>query len=100
MSRQQLVARQIVDVGRSLNAFNFEDGQYLSRTVDEAMKEAERAFSAAIDAEGDGAAAQAVAHYDQAEHLAKVVACLVRREAPRFAANPKMWIETRRELQT
>jgi hypothetical protein len=50
------------------------------------MKEAERAFS-----EGD---------YERAEHLAKVVACLVRREAPKFAANPKVWIETRRELQT
>jgi hypothetical protein len=65
---------------------DFGGKQYLSRTVDEAMKEAERAFS-----EGD---------YERAEHLAKVVACLVRREAPKFAANPKVWIETRRELQT
>jgi hypothetical protein len=32
-------------------------------------------------------------------NLAKVVACLVRREAPRFAANPKRWIEAWRELR-
>jgi hypothetical protein len=86
LSRQQVVARQLVDVGRSLWAFNHGDGQYLSRTVDEAMKEAERAFS-----DDD---------YDRAEHLAKVVAYLVKREAPKFAANPKAWIETRQELRT
>jgi hypothetical protein len=86
MSRQQRVARQIVDVGRSLNAFNFEDEQYLSRAVDKAMKEAEAAFS-----DDD---------YDRAEHLAKVVACLVKREAPKFAANPRALIEARRELRT
>jgi hypothetical protein len=45
------------------------------------MKEAERAFS---DAD-----------YDRAEHLAKVVAYLVQREAPKFAANPKAWIDSR-----
>jgi hypothetical protein len=84
-SRQQLVARQLVDVGRSLNAFNHGDEQYLSRTVDGAMKEAEAAF---VDDD-----------YDRAEHLAQVVAYLVRREAPKFAADPKMWIETRRELR-
>lgn len=85
MRRQQRVAHQLVDVGRSLNAFNHGDEQYLSRTVDAAMKEAEAAF-----ADDD---------YDRAEHLAKVVACLVRREAPRFAANPKRWIEAWRELR-
>ena len=50
------------------------------------MKAAEQAFS---DTD-----------YDRAEHLAKVVAYLVRREAPKFTANPKAWIETRRELRT
>jgi aminoglycoside phosphotransferase (APT) family kinase protein len=84
--RQRVVARQLVDVGASLHAFDhgpdipFEGRkQYLSRTVDEAMKEAERAFS-----DED---------YDKAEYLAKVVAYLVKREAPKFAANPKAWIE-------
>jgi hypothetical protein len=85
-ARQHDVARQIVDVGRSLDAFNHRDGQYLSRAVNEAMKECEAAFS--------------VDDYDRAEHLAKVVAYLVKREAPKFAANPAAWIETRRELRT
>ena len=84
-TRKFKVARQLVEVGRSLWAFNYGDGQYLSRTVDRAMKEAEKAF-------GD-------ADYDHAEHLGKVVACLVRREAPKFAANPTAWIERRRELR-
>jgi hypothetical protein len=85
-TRKLTVARRLVDVGRSLKAFDFEGKQYLSRTVDEAMKAAEQAFS---DTD-----------YDRAEHLAKVVAYLVRREAPKFTANPKAWIETRRELRT
>jgi hypothetical protein len=85
-SRKLAVAHQLVAVGRSLRAFEFKGAQYLSRTIDEAMKEAERAFS-----DDD---------YDLAEHLIKVVAYLVQREAPKFAANPKAWIETRRELRT
>lgn len=79
--KQLAVARQLMDVGRSLHAFNFKDEQYLSRTVHETMPEAERAF-----ADND---------YDQAEHLAKVVTYLVKREAAQFAANPQRWIETR-----
>jgi hypothetical protein len=79
--RQLAVARQLVDVGRSLCDFDYKDAQHLSRTVRETMLEAERAF-----ADND---------YDQAEHLAKIVAYLVRREAPKFAANPQRWIETR-----
>ena len=43
------------------------------------MKEAEAAF-----ADDD---------YDRAEHLARVVAAMVRREAPIFVANPTKWIE-------
>jgi hypothetical protein len=83
-SRQLAVARQLVEVGRSLRAFEIKGEQYLSRVVSETMKEAERAFSAD--------------DYDQAEHLARVVAYLVRREAPKFTANPKAWIEKRRGL--
>jgi hypothetical protein len=92
-SRQLTVARQLVDVGKSLHAFDhgpyipFEGRkQYLSHTVDEAMKEAEAAFS-----DDD---------YDRAEYLAKIVAYLVRREAPKFAGNPEAWIETQQELRT
>lgn len=78
---QLAVARQLIDVGRSLRAFDYKDGQYLSRTVHETMLEAERAF-----ANND---------YDQTEHLAKIVAYLVAREAPKLKANPQRWIETR-----
>jgi len=85
-SRRIAVAHKLVAVGRSLGAFDFEGEQYLSRAVSETMKEAERAFS-----DED---------YDRAEHLAKVVTWLVRREAPKFAANPRAWIEMRRELRT
>ncbi len=83
--RRYAVASQLVDVGRSLNAFNSGNEQYLSRAVSEAMKEAERAFVAE--------------DYARAERLVKVITYLVKREAPRFAANPKAWIETRRELR-
>jgi hypothetical protein len=98
-ARRLTVARQLVDVGRSLHVFDFEGEQYLSRVVSKTMREAERAFSDAADAEHfSGEVAQV--YYDRAEHLAKVVAFLVHREAPKFAANPQQWIETRRELRT
>jgi hypothetical protein len=84
--RRREVAQLLVDVGKSLHAFDhgkhvpFEGvPQYLSKTVDQTMKEAEAAF--------------ADADYDRAEHLARVVAALVKREAPIFAADPKRWIE-------
>jgi hypothetical protein len=89
------VARQLVAVGRSLRAFNFGGEQYLSQVTSETMQEAECAFSDGVDAER----ARASAHYDRPEHLARVVAYLVRRKAPKFAANPQQWIETRRELR-
>jgi hypothetical protein len=89
--RRYAVARRFQAVGRSLNAFNFGEGQYLSKTVDATMKEAERAFAAAVEAERDGA----VADYGLAEHLVKVVAFLVSREAPKFAADPEAWITAR-----
>jgi hypothetical protein len=82
------VARRFVLVGRALNVFNHGDEQYLSRTVHEAMLEAERAFS-----EADRAGAE----FDRAEHLVRVVAALVEREAPKFAADPQAWIKTWRE---
>jgi hypothetical protein len=84
------VARLLVDVGKSLHAFDYGphvpfEGreQYLSRAVDKTMREAEAAFAAD--------------DYARAERLAKVVAFLVKREAPKFAADPKKWIETWKE---
>jgi hypothetical protein len=82
------VARLLVEVGKSLDAFDHGEhvpfeGQprYLSRTACETMRQAEKAFS-----DED---------YDRAEHLAKVVAVVVKREALIFAADPKRWIEWR-----
>jgi hypothetical protein len=43
-TRKFKVASQLVEVGRSLWAFNYGDGQYLSRAVDRAMKEVDAAF--------------------------------------------------------
>jgi hypothetical protein len=82
--RMGAVARLLFDVGRSLSVFEFEGRRYLSRPIDKAMTEAERAF-----ADED---------YDRAEHLAKVIACMVRRETPKFTANPKARIERLQEL--
>jgi hypothetical protein len=85
--RRLVVARMIVDVGRLYRrAFEFKRELYPSRAVDRAFSEAEFAFS-----EGD---------YDRAERLTKVIACMIKRDGPRFAADPKKWIATRRELRT
>jgi hypothetical protein len=86
-SREVEVGRLLVDVGRALRAFDYEGGQHLSLTVAETMREAEHYF--ADDDDRD---------LDRAEYLAKVVAYLVRREAPKFAADPRKWIERQREL--
>src|SRR5262245_41786609 len=84
--RRLAVARRLMDVGKSLHAFDHGRGcafegrpQYLSKGVSRTMREAECAF----------------AHhdYDRAEHLAKVVAAMVKREAPIFAANPQRWVD-------
>jgi hypothetical protein len=90
-TQQLTVARLLMDVGKSLHAFDHgphipSEGrkQYLSRTVCETMRRAEKAFS-----DGD---------YDRAEHQAKVVAYLVKREAPIFAADPERWIAKWYEL--
>jgi hypothetical protein len=80
MERRRIaVARQLVEVGRSFHAFDFKGEQYLSKVTLKTMKEAERAFS-----DDD---------FDRAKHLARIVTYLVRREAPKFAANPNAWIE-------
>jgi hypothetical protein len=87
--RRTAVAHQVVAAQRSLGAFAYERRLYSSQTVMDVMRECERAFS--IDKD-----------YDRAEHLVKIIAFLIQREAPKFAADPKKWIELwkgRRELQ-
>jgi len=84
--RRYAVGRQIHEVQKLLaRAFDDGDETHLSIAVDEAMLECEAAFS--------------YAEYDRAEHLAKVTAALIRREAPLFKANPKACIEKWREQQ-
>lgn len=79
-ARRLEVAKQIVAVQRMYAAsFMYEGEQRPSRAVHRTMVEAERAF--------------ADEHYDQAEHLTKVVTLMIAREAPKFAANPKQWID-------
>jgi hypothetical protein len=78
-TKRVAVARQVVAAQRSLSAFDHKDKQYLSQTVQEVMRECERAFSAD--------------DYARAEHLVKIIAYLVRRETPLFAANPARWID-------
>jgi hypothetical protein len=87
--RRTAVAHQVVAAQRSLGAFAYRHRLYSSKTVMDVMRECERAFS--IDKD-----------YDRAEHMVKIIAFLIRREAPKFAADPKRWIELwkgRRELQ-
>jgi hypothetical protein len=83
-ARKLEVAKQLLAVGRMFNAFLYDGEQRPSRAIDQAMKEAERAFA-------DG-------QYDRSERLAKVVALMIKREAPKFAADPMKYVETRREL--
>jgi hypothetical protein len=90
-----VVARRFQAVGRSLDAFKFGERQYLPKTVDVTMKEAERVFSVAVEAERAGAAADHGEHLAKAERLVKVVAFLVSREAPKFTADPEAWITAR-----
>ena len=77
--RQLEVARLIQQVGRSLHVFDYEDKHYLPPVIDTAMRECEAAFSEQ--------------EYDHAEHMAKVVGVMVARAGPRFAADPKKYIE-------
>ena len=53
-----------------------------SRAVEQAIKQAEAAFTAA--------------DYDRAEHLAEVVLHMTRRDAPKFQADPEAWIARQR----
>ena len=86
--RKLEVAQQIVAVQRMYAAsFRYDaidpaskeyEEHYPPRAIEQAMKQCERAF--------------ADEHYDQAEHLAKVTARMIERTAPKFAANPKLWI--------
>jgi hypothetical protein len=82
--RHAEVTRKIEDVGRMFGAFRYRGELHLSRAVVETMKEAETAL-----ASGD---------LDRVEHLLAVVAFMIKREAPRFAADPKKWVEMREGL--
>jgi hypothetical protein len=79
------VAHKIEAVQRSLSAFDFEGQQYLPKSVAQAILETEYAF--------------AHKDYDRAEHMCKVTAFLVSREAPRMRADPKAWVARWKELQ-
>lgn len=85
-ARRLDVARQIVKVGELYRqAFEFERELHPPRAVERAFAETERAFS-----DDD---------FDRAEHLVRVLTFMIEREAPKFAADPRRYIETRRELQ-
>ena len=91
MSEQQAVqlrviavARKIEAVQRSLSAFDHDGDQYLSKAVAQCILETEYAF--------------AHKDYNHAEHMAKVTAFLVSREAPRMAANRQAWISRWHDL--
>jgi hypothetical protein len=77
--RQLEVAKQIVAVQRLYaSCFQYQDEPHPSRAVYRAMREVERVFS-----DDD---------YDRAEHLTKVLACMIQRDAAKFAADPEKWI--------
>lgn len=78
-ARRVEVAQHLVAVGKSLDVFNHGKRQYLSKAVERTMKDAEQAF--------------ANCDYDRAEHLVLVIAAMVKREAPIFAADPDKWVD-------
>jgi hypothetical protein len=83
------VGRKVFAAQRSLDAFDYKNRRYLSKTLEDAMQECERAYAMDED-------------YGRAEHLVKVIAFLVWREAPQFAADPQKWVDSwkaRREQQ-
>jgi hypothetical protein len=93
--RIYVVARQFQLVGRLLNAFNYGDVQCLSQAVSATVKEAEHVFSVAyelVSSTNEEERAKAGAACDRAEHLVRVVARLVEREAPKSAANREAWV--------
>ena len=77
--RRLTVARQIVTAQRGFPLFLFDGEQHPSRAILQTMRQAECAFAAD--------------DFDRAEHLAKVVTAMIKREAPKFAADPKKYIE-------
>jgi hypothetical protein len=82
--RRLAVAREIRDVQRLLaRTFDYNDETHLSVAIDEAIRETESAFF--------------YAECDRAEHLVKVTEALIKREGPKFKANPKGMIELWRE---
>lgn len=95
-ARRREVGLRLHAIGRTMWAFNYPPNekspwhspQYLSRTVEETMVEAERAFADA----GYGKNSEAYQLLDRTEHLAKLVEVMIRREVPIFAADPQKWI--------
>jgi hypothetical protein len=84
--RRLAVARKVWEVQCSLAAFDFADENYVSVTVDEAMRETEAAFAAD--------------EYERAARLARITSYLIKRESPLMASNPQRWIEKIKEQQT
>jgi hypothetical protein len=80
VARRAAVGRKVFTAQKSLSAFNHDGRQYLSVTVEQVMRECERAYAMDND-------------YDRAEHLVKIIAYLIGREAPRFMDNPRRWID-------
>jgi len=79
------VGHLIWHLQRSLRVFDYGDFCYLSPTLDDALQEAEMAFHQE--------------DYAKAEHLTKIVAYLIKREAPKFKADPRGCIEKWRDQQ-
>ena len=84
-ARRLEVAKQIVAAQRQFKLFEYNGEQRPSGAILRAMQQSERAF-----ADED---------YDRTEHLAKVVILMAKRDAPKFAADPKRYVE-RQELRT
>lgn len=92
-ARQMEVARRIVAVQRQyVSCFQYKGDTRPSRAVHKCMVECEQVFSEACEYEAEEL-------FDLAEHLAAVTARMIEREAPKFAADPKRWIELREELR-
>lgn len=81
------VARKIMDVQRSLSAFDHDGDQYLPKAVNQAILDTEYAF--------------AHKDYDRAEHMCKVTAFLVSYyKTKHLAAGPEKWIARWKDLHS
>jgi hypothetical protein len=78
---QRTVLDQLDAARRSLDAFTFRGRQYPSRTLRKGILDTELAF--------------AVGDYVRFERLTQIVFYLAKLETPKFAADPKKWIEKR-----